>query len=206
MYANEQFGLRAGPGTARARSEDRRGPVSPDDTERTFTEFVRSHSTKLYAIAYRRCGNRQLADDILQTAFVRVWKAWPNLMHGMDQDAVPLGYVHTAIRNLVVDHHRAAERRPESPWEDERDGRSPAACDVAEEAVFRAMGHELWAAVATLEDIQQGLIDLIYVGQLSTAAAGRALGLAETTARRYHDAALSRLREMIGYNQEEDQV
>ncbi|MEU6380064.1 sigma-70 family RNA polymerase sigma factor [Streptomyces sp. NPDC046909] len=180
--------------------------MSPDDTERTFTEFVRSYSTRLYAIAYRRCGNRQLADDILQTAFVRVWKAWPNLMHLRDQETVPLGYVHTAIRNLVVDHHRAAERRPESPWEDERDGQSPAACDVAEEAVFRAMGHELWAAVAMLDETQQGLIDLIYVGQSSTAAAGRALGLTETTARRYHEAALSRLREMIGCDTEEDQV
>lgn len=176
--------------------------MSADDAERDFTEFVRSQSTRLYSIAYYLCGSRQLAEDILQTAFVRVWKAWPNLM---DHNAVPLGYVHTTIRHLLVDHHRAAERRPESPWDDEREGRTPDTCDVAEDAVFRAMGRELRAAVATLEDIQQALIHLIYFGQLSTAAAGRELGLAETTARRYHDAALSRLREMIGYEQEEDQ-
>jgi len=196
------FGRRGSRPTAVARTEDRRCPVSPEHAERAFAEFVRSYSTRLYSFALSRCGNRQLAEDILQSAFVKVWKAWPNLV---DQNAVPLGYVHTTIRNLLVDHHRSVERRPESPWDDERDGRIPDSCNVAEEAVFRAMERELWAAVATLETIQQDLIHLVYSGQSSIAAASREVGLAETTARRYHDAALSRLREMIGYDTEEDQ-
>ncbi|WP_406482496.1 RNA polymerase sigma factor [Streptomyces sp. NBC_01615] len=177
--------------------------MSPEDAERAFIEFVRSQSTRLYSYTYYHCGNRQLAQDILQSAFARVWKAWPNTA---DQNGVPLGYVHTTIRNLLVDHHRKAQRQPEAAWDDERDGQIPDACNVAEEATFRAMGRDLRAALATLERIQQDLIMLLYFGQLSKAAAAKQLALTESTARRYHDAALSRLREMIGSDDEEDQT
>jgi RNA polymerase sigma factor (sigma-70 family) len=113
--------------------------------------------------------------------------------------------MHRTIRNLLVDHHRGTVRHPEAAWDNERDGQLPDDCNVAEESIFRALGRDLRAALATLDKTQQDLIFLIYFEQLSTVAASRKIGLKETTARRYHEAALSRLREMIGYSKEEDQ-
>lgn len=177
--------------------------MSPEDAERAFAEFVRSQSTGLYSYTYYLCGNRQLAYDILQSAFMKVWKAWPNLR---DQDSVPLAaYMYRTIRTVLVDYHRRTQRHPEAVWDDERDGQLPDDCNVAEEAIFRAFGRDLRAALATLDKTQQDLIFLIYFEQLSTAAASRKLALTGTTARRYQEAALSRLREMIGYSIEEDQ-
>lgn len=180
--------------------------MSPDDAERAFIEFVRSHSTRLYSHTYCRCGNKQLAEDTLQDAFVRVWKAWPNVA---DQNGVPLKYLLTVIDRLLVDHHRKTKSRDGKPrpeevaWDDERDGQLPDACNVAEEATFRALSRDLRAALATLETIQQDLITLIYFGQLPKATAAKELGLTESTAHRYHNAALSRLREMIGHGKGE---
>lgn len=177
--------------------------MNPDDVERAFTEFARSHATRALSYALFCCNNRLLAEETVQEAFMKMWKAGSN---PVDQISHPYAYLKRSIRNLLVDHHRTALRRPEEvAWEDERDGRLPDGCDVAEEATFRAIGRDLKAAVATLEEIQQDLIHCIYYEQLSIRAAGRFLGLTETTAHRYHRAALSRLREMIGCDIEEDQ-
>jgi len=177
--------------------------VTPDDAERAFTEFARTHSTRALSYALFCCNNRPLAEDTVQEAFVRTWKAGPN---SVDQISHPYAYLRRTIRNLLVDFHRTAQRRLEEvAWEDERDGQLPDSCNVAEEATFRAMGRDLKAAVATLEEIQQDLIYYIYYEQFPIRAASRTLGLTETTARRYHQTALSRLREIIGCDSEEDQ-
>jgi len=177
--------------------------VTPDDAERDFIEFARAHASRALSYALFRCNNRVLAEDTVQEAFLRMWKAGPN---SADQISYPYAYLRRTIDRLLMDFHRTAQRRPvEVAWDDVRDGRLLDGCNVAEEATFLAMGRDLRAAVATLETIQQDLIHGIYFEQLSILAASRELGLAETTARRYHRAALSRLREIIDCDSEEDQ-
>ncbi|MGW4758165.1 RNA polymerase sigma factor [Streptomyces chartreusis] len=171
--------------------------MSTGDAERAFVEFVRTTATQLWKCAYWACGrNRVLADDILQDAFAKLWKAWPRIM---DQDVDLYAYSVRVITNCAADFFRKQQRRvSEAPWDDEKGDRIPDAFNLADQFDFDAVRCDLRAAVATLEPIQQGLIHFIYVEQCSLAAASRKLGLTESTARRYHKAALSHLREMIG--------
>ncbi|MFI6658136.1 RNA polymerase sigma factor [Streptomyces sp. NPDC050523] len=179
--------------------------MSTGNTEREFVEFVERYATRLYAVAVKYCsGNRLLAEDVLQGAFAKMWKAWPNKIN---RGEAILAWAHAVIRNTAFDFHRNVKRRlkgkddipvAEVPWDDEKGSQLASVTDTAEEAIFRAMTRDLWAAVAMLDEVQQDLLHLIYVDQLSLNAARKVLGLAGTTAGRYHEVALTRLREIIG--------
>lgn len=45
----------------------------------SFEQVVRAHSADLYRYAWWLCRNRHLAEDLVQEAFARAWKAWPEL-------------------------------------------------------------------------------------------------------------------------------
>ncbi|MEU6445024.1 RNA polymerase sigma factor [Streptomyces sp. NPDC047046] len=179
--------------------------MSTDEAEREFVEFVQRNLTSLYAAAFRVCGNRHLAEDLLQESLAKMWKGWLNKRN---QEGAPLkGWAYRIIGNAAIDSHRKNKSRltgknqnpvSEVPWDDEKGGQIPGSSETSEEAIFRDTARELWAAVATLDQVQQTLIHLLYVEQLSLNAACRVAGLKWTTANRYHVDALARLREIIG--------
>lgn len=171
--------------------------MNRDEAERDFVEFVQRNLTSLYAVAIRVCGNRHLAEDILQDSLAKMWKGWPDKRN---QEGAPLkGWAYRIITNTGIDLHRKSiSRVREIPWDDEKGGQIPGSSETSEEAIFRATTRDLWAAVATLDPVQQTLIHLLYVEQLSLNSACRVAGLKWSTASRYHVAALTRLREIIG--------
>ncbi|WP_105971063.1 RNA polymerase sigma factor [Streptomyces geranii] len=179
--------------------------MNTDEAEREFVEFVQGNLTNLYAVAFRVCGNRHLAEDLLQESLAKMWKGWPSKRN---QEGAPLkGWAYRIIQNAATDLHRKKTSRltgknktpvSEIPWDDERGGQIPGSSETSEEAIFRDTARDLWAAVATLDPVQQTLIHLLYVEQLSLNAACRVAGLKWTTASRYHVDALALLREIIG--------
>ncbi|MFM9584264.1 RNA polymerase sigma factor [Streptomyces caniscabiei] len=179
--------------------------MNTDQAEREFVEFVRKNLTILYAAAFRVCGNRHLAEDLLQDSLAKMWKGWPSKKN---QEGAPLkGWAYRIIHNAAIDLHRKKKSRltgryknsvSEIPWDDEKGGQIPGPSETSEEAIFHETARDLWAAVATLDPVQQTLIHLLYVEQLSLNAACRVAGLKWTTASRYHVDALARLREIIG--------
>jgi len=178
--------------------------VSQESTEQDFVHYVRSNSRALYAQALGLCRNRALAEDILQITFMHLWKAWPGIER--NQKTVPMSYARKILDNCFKDSYRMTKRRPEeSDWEDNLSDSISSAYNIEEEILFSEMSRELWAAVATLPEVQQQLISFIYIDGLNLSAAAREIGLTGTTARRYHTDALSRLRSMIEHHNKEDQ-
>ncbi|TRO56076.1 sigma-70 family RNA polymerase sigma factor [Streptomyces sp. IB201691-2A2] len=41
-----------------------------------FTQFVTETEAKLYWYAYRLCGNRTQAEDLVQSAYLKLWGKW----------------------------------------------------------------------------------------------------------------------------------
>jgi RNA polymerase sigma-70 factor (ECF subfamily) len=84
---------------ARARAEDRRPPE--------FEALYEQHSREVWALAYARWLNADIALDIMQEAFLRLWKQW------QDGETIlnPRAWLLRVARNLAEDHAKSAFRR-----------------------------------------------------------------------------------------------
>ncbi|HSJ98520.1 MAG TPA: sigma-70 family RNA polymerase sigma factor [Myxococcota bacterium] len=71
---------------------------------REFEAAVRAHSSDLFRYAYWLCRDRARAEDIVQEAFARAWKAWADL----EDRAAVKAWLFSIVRN---EHYRAFERK-----------------------------------------------------------------------------------------------
>lgn len=63
----------------------------------------------LYVFAYRRLGDTQAAEEVVQDTLLRAWRAADRY----DADRGPVAaWLFTIARNLVIDHERRRESRP----------------------------------------------------------------------------------------------
>src|SRR6185369_4979904 len=76
-----------------------RQPPTDADLMKVYWETIES----LYGYASRRCGgDRELAEDVTQEAWLRALRVWPR--KGIP--ATPLAWLTTVARNLIVDQFR----------------------------------------------------------------------------------------------------
>src|SRR4051794_23398115 len=82
-------------------------PRSPDPRKAEFEALYQRHSREVWALAYARWLNADLAQDIMQEAFLRLWKQW------QDGDPIlnPRAWLLRVARNLAEDHAKSAFRR-----------------------------------------------------------------------------------------------
>lgn len=85
--------------------------MNRESRDAAFSEFVRARRTHLRRIAYAICGDWHRADDLVQTALVKLYVAWPRL----EREGRVEAYVRTIIVRADVDEHRR-------PWRRERAG------------------------------------------------------------------------------------
>ncbi len=124
-----------------ARDVDRLRRAACNGDAEAFGEIVRVHQGRLLRYAARMLGgNRDAAEDAVQEAFVRVWRARERYATNNDSasvlrvDALLLRTVH----NLCLDDLRRARPAPLAEWgeaSDERDNRSVAMAERARDAV-----------------------------------------------------------------------
>lgn len=82
-------------------------PTPP--TEAEITSIYRETVTALYGFVSRRCGGeRQLAEDITQETWLRAVREWPR--SGLPD--VPLAWLTTVSRNLLLNHFRRRDPVP----------------------------------------------------------------------------------------------
>src|SRR5579885_1357306 len=80
----------------------------PADAKRAdFEVLYERHSREVWAMAYARWMNADTALDIMQEAFLRLWKQWE------DGEAIlnPRAWLLRVARNLAEDHAKSAFRR-----------------------------------------------------------------------------------------------
>lgn len=123
----------------------------PDGSDEEFSAYVKARYSRLLGTAYLLCGNRHLAEDLVQTALAKLYVAWPRLRRGGgSEDAY--------VRRILINTNHEAHRRP---WRREHataevpDRRAPEAYDVADR-------DELVRALATLGPRQRRIIVLRY--------------------------------------------
>ncbi len=154
----------------------------------TVAAIYREHGPIVRRMALRATGDPAAAEDIVQEVVLRVWRQAPaadNLR----------AYLAQATRNLLVDRHRAATRRP-IVTDDLAATEAPAG-GVADE-VDRALDALLVeAALARLSPEHRAVVRLLHYRRLTVAEAATTLGVPEGTVKSRAFYALRQLRVVL---------
>jgi RNA polymerase sigma-70 factor (sigma-E family) len=146
-----------------------------------FEEFVAIASPRLLRMAFLLTRDAGHAEDLLQTALARAWRAW----HRIDGDPEPY------VRRIIVTSHATWWRRRwrgEEPTGElpERPGESPqAAVDERE---------WLWQALGRLPRRQRTVLVLRFYEDLTEAQVAGLLGCSVGTVKSQASKALAKLR------------
>ncbi|WP_338513909.1 sigma-70 family RNA polymerase sigma factor [Pseudomonas poae] len=127
-----------------------------------FETLYRSVSPRLHGVAYRFMGRSDLAEEVLQEAFVRIWY---NASRYEPHLAAPMTWMVNITRNLAIDHLR---KRREQPLADGQQDAllddSPSAHDQLDnERNARALNR----CLDTLDGMQRQSIAMAYFRGLS---------------------------------------
>jgi len=145
-----------------------------------FSEYVVARRPGLWRSAYLLCGDVQRADDLVQTALMKLYVAWPRLTKADNVDAY--------VRRIIVNAHVDEARRP---WRRETvtlDGHEPAIADQRpedREALIRALSQ--------LPVGQRRVVVLRHYWGLSVGETARDLGISEGTVKSQCAIALHKL-------------
>jgi len=123
---------------------------------------------RLYRLALSLCGSPELAEDLVQDAYVRVL-ARPRWVRGGSE----FSYLARVVRNLFYDHHRRSRRvewteaPPEEEWASEGGGHG--------DPEASARTRELYALVAGLPVEQREVVAAVDVAGMSYKEAAKTL-------------------------------
>jgi RNA polymerase sigma-70 factor (sigma-E family) len=156
--------------------------VRAAERDADFAQFVRARRTHLRRIAYAICGDWHRADDLVQTALVKLYVAWPRLQLDGREEA----YVRTILVRADIDEHRR-------PWRRERVG-LPIAEAAAREPLPVEERSALFEALQALPTMQRKVVVLRHWLGLSVAETAHELRIGEGTVKSHSSRGLESLR------------
>jgi RNA polymerase sigma-70 factor (sigma-E family) len=159
------------------------------DRDAEFTKYVAARRTYLRRTAYLVCGDWHLAEDLVQTALVKLYAAWPRIQREGAEDA----YARRTIVRTYIDEKRR-------PWRRERlglDGVDP----IQPEPPSYEDADALVTALKTLPERQRATIVLRFWCELSVAEAAVDLGCSVGTVKSQTSRAISTLRELLSLDE-----
>jgi RNA polymerase sigma-70 factor (sigma-E family) len=151
-----------------------------------FEQFVIRASPLLVRAGFLLTGDRGHAEDLTQTALLRVYRRWDSIGHSPDV------YAREVLVNLARDRRRALRRRP--PEVELGDSLNMKAADHAAELLER---DSLIRAVRQLPRREREVVVLRFVLDLSVGQTAGLLGTSEGAVKGYTSRALTRLRSLL---------
>lgn len=154
------------------------------DRRSDFAEYAGARRPELRRLAFAVCGDWHAADDIVQIALSKLYRAWPRVHRAASEDA----YVRRVVLRTAIDESRRGWRRERAtadPPEIARTGADPGA------------GVDVVRALATLPAEQHKVVVLRYWLGMSVAETARTLGIAEGTVKSQSSKALAKLRPLL---------
>ena len=140
----------------------------PGDGEAALRELYDLTSSKLYGVALRVVGNRDWAEDVLQEAYLNVWRIAPNYRATLSP---PMAWLGVIVRSRALDflRRRASERADAALVLDDGiaetiAGDSPDPMDTSQASEQAWALHE---CLRKLESRQREVVSLAYLRDLS---------------------------------------
>jgi len=148
---------------ARAVESARRG-----DSESALRELYDLTSARLYGVALRVVGNREWAEDVLQEAYLNIWRIAGNYRAALSP---PLAWMGVIVRSRALDFlRRRASERADAGVELEGIVTDTVAADSPDPLDASQASEQAWAlheCLRKLEARQRELVSLAYLRDLS---------------------------------------
>jgi RNA polymerase sigma factor (sigma-70 family) len=166
--------------------------VARGDRE-AFARLYDRYSAAAYGIALRVVRDRDLAADVVQDAFLAVWRQAATFDAARGQ---PSHWIMTLTHHKAVDLVRREERRRADALDDRFDAADPS--PTADEHAWLAVTRDqVRAALARLPDPQREVIELAYFAGYSQSELAERLALPIGTIKSRTFAALKELRGLL---------
>jgi RNA polymerase sigma factor (sigma-70 family) len=136
-------------------------------------DLYRQFGRLVFTVALRILGDRQLAEDATQQAFLQAWRAAPSFEAGRD----PAPWLATIARRVAIDMQRAAARRPSGSLED-ASATEPALVTLppSEEAIWETW--QVRSAIDELEPAEREVVRMQHLEGYSHSEISERLGVA----------------------------
>jgi RNA polymerase sigma factor (sigma-70 family) len=151
--------------------------VRPESPAGTFDAFYREQWAPMVRLAWLMTGSRELAEDLVQDAFVHVGARWSGIEH-------PVAYLRTAVVNGVRGDARRDARRRALPTE-------------AQPPVLPPELDETWHLLSRLTPRQRQALVLRFYGDLPFDEIADSIGCRLGTAKSLVHRGLTRLKELM---------
>jgi RNA polymerase sigma-70 factor (ECF subfamily) len=160
-----------------------------------FAVIFDRHGSAAYSLAYRMCAQHGPAEDVVQEAFVSLWRS--AALFDERRGGVRT-LVLSAVRHRAIDSFRTHAARQGRDVPDEGIAeRLPALQTTDVEAGRREEARHVRDALATLPDEQRRVIELAYFGGFSHGQIAEQLGLPPGTVKGRMRLGLSKLRSAL---------
>ena len=153
----------------------------------TFTEYVTARGAALLRFAFVLCGDRHLAEDLVQDVLARVHRKWAYV----EATQAPEAYIRKAIVHGFLSWRRRLSTRELTVADVPESLRH--AGDPGDESRSE-LRDEMWRLLATLPRSQRAVLTLRFYEDLTFQEIGVVLGCAPNTARVHASRGLAKLR------------
>lgn len=154
-----------------------------------FDEWVTARSPALLRSAYLMCGDRHLAEDLVQSALLKAFRHWHRVLSADSPEAY--------VRGIVVKEFLSWRRRRSSREQPVERPPEPSYDDPALAAVDPVARDRVWALLATLPPRQRVVLVLRLYEDLDDPTIARVLGCAGATVRSLASRGLATLRSVL---------
>jgi RNA polymerase sigma-70 factor (ECF subfamily) len=162
-----------------------------DGEPRAFDVIFDRHSGAAFSLAYRMCGRRVMAEDVVQEAFLSLWRSGARYDRGRGSVR---SWVLSVVHNRAVDAFRREVSRDRKNISDEGLAERVEAPERTElEVEQRDDAHAVRGALQALPPDQRQVIELAYFGGFSHSQISEMLGLPSGTVKGRMRLGLSKL-------------
>jgi RNA polymerase sigma-70 factor (ECF subfamily) len=150
-------------------------PLIGSKDPEAFEVFFDRHGGAAYSLAYRIVGEQAAAEDVVQEAFISIWRSGARFDRARGSVRA---WTLSIVRNRAIDALRSrAGKAPKLTFDDELIlEQRPADDSTEEEAMRHETAGEVRSALKSLPDDQAKVIELAYFGGFSHSEIAEMLG------------------------------
>lgn len=164
---------------------------SKNGKKEAFGKLYTLYLKKVYRFIYYMIYDTNLAADLTQDTFFKVWKSIRSYQEGKGSFAT---YLFAIARNVVIDHQR---KKKESHIDPQMEETIPSGENIEEQVIAKEKRQEVRNSLSKLDGDNRQLILFRYFEELSIPDIGRILGKEEGNVRVLIFRALKKLKKIM---------